>query len=83
MCVHLYELIFLCYRWLEKLGLSAQRGIGVVMRQTLYGYNYALLDIDMNPNPVNTCTLYIPSTQLSLVWHGGLVVQWSWHWIQA
>jgi len=44
--------VFSCDRWLDKLGLSAQRGIGVVMRQTLYGYNYALLDVDMNPNPV-------------------------------
>jgi len=61
-------------RWLEKLGLSAQRGIGVVMRQTLYGYNYALLDIDMNPNPVRTCTLCISSTRLSPAWHVGVVV---------
>jgi len=56
---------FLCCRWLDKLGLSAQRGIGVVMRQTLYGYNYALLDIDMNPNPVGSCTLYVSSTRLN------------------
>lgn len=32
--------------------MSAQKGVGVVMRQTLYGYYYSLLDIDMNPNPV-------------------------------
>lgn len=37
---------------MEKLGLSAKRGIKVVARQTLYGHNYPLLDIDMNPNPV-------------------------------
>jgi len=43
-------------RWLDKLGLSAQKGVGVVMRQTLYGYFYAMLDIDMNPNPVRTWT---------------------------
>ena len=71
------NLYFLRCRWLEKLGLSAQRGIGVVMRQTLYGYNYALLDIDMNPNPVNTCTLHIPSIWLCLVLHGGAVVMAS------
>jgi len=50
--------LFVCGRWLDKLGLSAQKDIGVVMRQTLYGYNYALLDIDMNPNPVGTHSSY-------------------------
>ena len=43
---------------MDKLGLSAQKGVGVVMRQTFYGYSYAMLDIDMNPNPVGTCTVY-------------------------
>jgi heparanase 1 len=36
---------------MDKLGVSAQKGIGVVMRQTLYGYSYSLVDTDMNPNP--------------------------------
>jgi len=39
------------FLWLDKLGISAQKGIGVVMRQTLYYYNYALLDDNMYPNP--------------------------------
>jgi hypothetical protein len=44
--------VLLC-RWLDKLGVSAERGIGVVMRQTLIGGNYALLDGHLNPNPVS------------------------------
>jgi len=43
-----------CDRWLDKLGVSAQRGVGVVTRQTFYGYYYSLIDVDMNPNPVST-----------------------------
>lgn len=39
------------FLWLEKLGLAAQMGVDVVMRQTLYGYYYSLLDINMDPNP--------------------------------
>jgi heparanase len=39
------------FLWLDKLGLSAQLGVNVVMRQTLYAYFYSLLDINMDPNP--------------------------------
>lgn len=39
------------FLWMEKLGLSAAMGLKVVLRQTLYGGNYALLDVDLNPNP--------------------------------
>ncbi|ESO01898.1 hypothetical protein HELRODRAFT_161090 [Helobdella robusta] len=39
------------FLWLDKLGLSALMGVKAVMRQTLYGYYYSLLDLDMNPNP--------------------------------
>jgi len=56
----LTQLLFYCGRWLDKLGLSAQKGVGVVIRQTLYGYDYSLLDIDMNPNPVGTCMHFNP-----------------------
>jgi hypothetical protein len=37
---------------MDKLGLAAQNGIGVVIRQTLFGGFYSLLDVDLNPNPV-------------------------------
>ena len=45
-----------CYtfRWLDKLGVSAKEGMGVVMRQTFYGGNYALTDTNNMPNPVST-----------------------------
>lgn len=39
------------FLWMEKLGIAAAMGIRVVIRQTFYGGNYALLDLDMNPNP--------------------------------
>lgn len=41
------------FLWLEKLGLSAKMGVDVVVRQTLYGNNYSLLNKDMYPNPVS------------------------------
>ena len=40
-------------RWLDKLGLSARLNEDIVIRQTLFGGRYALLDSDMNPNPVS------------------------------
>lgn len=39
------------FLWMDKLGMSALMGVGVVMRQTLYGFSYPLLDINMEPNP--------------------------------
>ena len=40
------------FSWMDKLGVSAAMDVKVVMRQTLYGGNYALLDANMDPNPV-------------------------------
>ena len=40
------------YRWMDKLGVAAQEGLGVIMRQTFYGYYYALIDSNLEPNPV-------------------------------
>ncbi|XP_033119438.1 heparanase-like [Anneissia japonica] len=39
------------FMWLDKLGVAAFYGIDVVIRQTLYGGNYALLDEDLEPLP--------------------------------
>nr|XP_003469452.1 heparanase [Cavia porcellus] len=40
------------FMWLDKLGLSAQMGIDVVMRQVLFGAgNYHLVDQNFNPLP--------------------------------
>ena len=44
-------------RWLDKLGLSARLGHEVVIRQTFVGGSYALLDDDLDPNPVSTIYL--------------------------
>ncbi|KXJ22945.1 Heparanase, partial [Exaiptasia diaphana] len=41
------------FMWLDKLGLSARLNEDIVIRQTLFGGRYALLDSDMNPNPVS------------------------------
>ena len=39
-------------RWLDKLGLAARLKHEVVVRQTFFGGNYALLDKNLDPNPV-------------------------------
>jgi len=39
------------FLWLDKLGLSASMGVEVVMRQTFYGYDYSLINKDLQPNP--------------------------------
>ncbi|XP_070206582.1 heparanase-like [Littorina saxatilis] len=39
------------FLWLDKLGLSAVMGLQSVIRQTFYGFNYGILDLDLNPNP--------------------------------
>ncbi len=36
---------------MDKLGVSAQEGLGVVMRQTFYGAHYGLIDYNNHPNP--------------------------------
>lgn len=47
----------LCPRWLDKLGVSAQMGIEVVMRQVFFGAgNYHLVDENFEPLPVSDPT---------------------------
>ena len=41
------------YRWLDKLGVAVKEGMGVVMRQTFYGWNYAPIDNSSMPSPVS------------------------------
>ena len=44
-----------CDSWLDKLGMCAASGVQTVLRQDFYGGNYALIDYELNPNPVR-CT---------------------------
>ncbi|XP_069687978.1 heparanase-like isoform X3 [Periplaneta americana] len=39
------------FLWLDKLGMAARLGLDVVMRQSLYGSNYGLVDKDVEPLP--------------------------------
>eukprot|EP00794_Sanderia_malayensis_P009600 gene9600-10587_t len=39
------------FLWLDKLGLAARLNISVIIRQTLMGGQYALVDKDLNPTP--------------------------------
>ncbi|XP_015776766.1 PREDICTED: heparanase-like [Acropora digitifera] len=39
------------FLWLDKLGLAAQQGYKVVIRQSLFGGSYSLDGRDMEPNP--------------------------------
>ncbi|KAJ4427949.1 hypothetical protein ANN_23961, partial [Periplaneta americana] len=39
------------FLWLDKLGMAARLGLDVVMRQSLYGSNYGLVDKDLEPLP--------------------------------
>ncbi|PFX26400.1 heparanase-like isoform X2 [Stylophora pistillata] len=39
------------FMWLDKLGLAARLKHEVVVRQTFFGGNYALLDKNLDPNP--------------------------------
>ncbi len=52
------NLVYSYSRWLDKLGVAAREGVKVVMRQTFYGGNYALLANDMKPNPVLELYMY-------------------------
>jgi len=49
---HIYIFLVLHFRWLDKLGVAARGGISVVVRQSLFEGNYALLDNQLQPNPV-------------------------------
>lgn len=39
------------FLWLDKLGLGAKLGLDVIVRQTIWGYNYPLLSESYLPNP--------------------------------
>ena len=41
------------FRWLDKLGLAGQMGVGVVARQSFYGGFYQLVSDKLYPNPVS------------------------------
>ena len=45
--------LFSFLSWMDKLGVSAREGLGVVMRQTYYGLYYPLTDKNNLPNPVS------------------------------
>ncbi|XP_074613834.1 heparanase-like [Acropora palmata] len=47
------------FLWLDKLGLAAQQGYKVVIRQSLFGGSYSLVGRDMEPNPGSICLGYI------------------------
>lgn len=50
--------IIMLSRWFDKLGLAARLGHEVVIRQSFVKGSYALLDEELNPNPVITCTYF-------------------------
>ncbi|XP_034949969.1 heparanase-like [Chelonus insularis] len=39
------------FLWLDKLGCSASSGVNVVIRQSFFGGNYAMIGPDLQPNP--------------------------------
>ena len=47
------------HRWMDKLGVAAKEGLGVIMRQTFYGGYYGLIDSNLMPNPVSlSCMVF-------------------------
>ena len=53
---------------MDKLGVSARKGLGVVMRQTYYGLYYPLTDKNNLPNPVGTRQVYTKS-KMVYIWN--------------
>ena len=51
---HLSDRFVAGFMWLDKLGLAARMGVSIVVRQSLTGGYYALLDKKMNPLPVSS-----------------------------
>ena len=49
--------IFLHSRWLNKLGVAAQHGYKVIIRQSMFKGEYSLLGQDLEPNPVSLLAL--------------------------
>ena len=45
------------FRWLNKLGVAAQRGYKVIIRQSMFRGHYSLLGRDLEPNPVSRLVL--------------------------
>ena len=49
---------------MDKLGVSAREGLGVVIRQTYYGLYYPLTDKNNLPNPVSAQQVYSKSNTI-------------------
>lgn len=58
------------FLWLDKLGLTAKLGVDLLVRQTVWGYNYPLLNSEYGPNSVSW-TFYgpVPSTPVKWIIH--------------
>ncbi|CAH0561499.1 unnamed protein product [Brassicogethes aeneus] len=55
------------FMWADKLGISAKKGISVVIRQSIFEGHYALLDDDFDPNPVKLVFFfYFPKKMASI-----------------
>ncbi|XP_071096505.1 heparanase-like [Haliotis cracherodii] len=55
--LHLSDAYAAGFLWMDKLGVCARYGIKGVLRQSLYGGNYGVLQSDMDPNPDYWLTL--------------------------
>ena len=48
-----YFQAFILYRLMDKLGVSAKMGLDLVVRQTYFGFCFALVDENFLPRPVS------------------------------